>query len=591
MTNCMLHTIIEKNNYQDSIVLMLLTNHLEEMAGVNSISVMMGTPANKDIFKTGGLYTDELEQATPNDMVIVADLENSDIIDQIVEESKNYLEEQGKKNKSGATEERVKTWAKALEIGEDASVAIFSIPGTHAALEIEKALDENKHVFCFSDNVSLEDEVRLKQMAHEKGLLLMGPDCGTGIINGVPIAFTNAVRKGNIGVIGASGTGIQEVTTIIHKLGGGVTNAIGTGGRDLKEEVNGITFKDSIALLEQDPDVDVIVALSKPPAARVREDILALLRGSKKQVVTIFLGEKPAEHEEGLYHAHTLEETAEIAVQLAKGEAVTAVADDIVVPAITLKPTQTHIKGFYSGGTLAYEAGMLIQEVLGTNSLDAVEGFILNEQSHEVMDLGDDMYTQGKPHPMIDPSKRKEMLEKAGQDPETAAVLLDIVLGYGSHDDMASALAPTIKTVLADAKADGRELAIIATIVGTDEDPQDMDEQRAILEEAGVFICQSNAQAVKTALALIGKPLPAENKAIVEKTGSVAEIPAVPKSLATLLTADNFLNIGLSSFVNAITNHGGKAIQFDWQPVAGGNVQLQKALNFLNKVSLKGEGK
>lgn len=190
----MLHTIIEKN-YQDSIVLMLLTNHLEEIAGVNSISVMMGTPANKDIFKTGGLYTDELEQATPNDMVIVADLENSDIIDQIVEESKNYLEEQDKKNKSGATEERVKTWAKALEIGEDASVAIFSIPGTHAALEIEKALDENKHVFCFSDNVALADEVRLKQMAHEKGLLLMGPDCGTGIINGVPIAFTNQRKK------------------------------------------------------------------------------------------------------------------------------------------------------------------------------------------------------------------------------------------------------------------------------------------------------------------------------------------------------------------------------------------------------------
>ena len=180
------------------------------------------------------------------------------------------MDEQGKKNKGGATEERVKTWDKALELGEDASVAIFSIPGTHAALEIEKAIEEGKHVFCFSDNVALEDEVRLKQLAHEKGLLLMGPDCGTGIINGVPIAFTNAVRRGKIGVIGASGTGIQEVTTIIHKLGAGVIHAIGTGGRDLKEAVDGVTFKDSIALLEQDPDVEVIVAISKPPAARVR---------------------------------------------------------------------------------------------------------------------------------------------------------------------------------------------------------------------------------------------------------------------------------------------------------------------------------
>lgn len=587
----MLHTIIEKNSYQDSIVLMLLTNHLEEMPGVNSISVMMGTPANKDIFKTGGLYTDELEKATPNDMVIVADLDNADLIDEIMAASKAYLEEQGKKNKGGASEERVKTWDKALELGEDASVAIFSIPGTHAALEIEKALDNDKHVFCFSDNVSLEDEVRLKQMAHEKGLLLMGPDCGTGIINGVPIAFTNAIRKGKIGVIGASGTGIQEVTTIIHKLGGGVTHAIGTGGRDLKEEVDGITFKDSIALLEQNPDVEVIVALSKPPAQRVREDILSLLRASKKPVVTIFLGEKPANHEKGLYHAHTLEETAQIAVGLLQGQEPTDKVEEIEVPKLTLKPGQENIKGFYSGGTLAYEAGMLIQEALGTDSLDGKDGYILHEGGHEVMDLGDDMYTQGKPHPMIDPSKRKEMLEKAGQDPETAVVLLDIVLGYGSHEDMSSALAPTIKKVKADALADGRELAVIATIVGTDEDPQDIHAQRQILEDAGVIVRQSNAQAVKTALALIGKPLPAESKPIVEKAATTATIPNVPNSLAALLMTEKFLNIGLSSFTQAITSHGGKAVQFDWQPVAGGNVQLQKALNFLNKVSLKGEGK
>ena len=394
----MLHTIIEKNSYQDSIVLMLLTNHLEEMEGVNSISVMMGTPANKDIFKTGGLYTEELETATPNDMVIVADLDNADMIEKIVTAAQNYLDEQGKKNKGGATEERVKTWDKALELGEDASVAIFSIPGTHAALEIEKAIEEGKHVFCFSDNVALEDEVRLKQLAHEKGLSLMGPDCGTGIINGVPIAFTNAVRRGKIGVIGASGTGIQEVTTIIHKLGAGVTHAIGTGGRDLKEAVDGVTFKDSIALLEQDPDVEVIVAISKPPAARVRGEILDLLRASKKTVVTIFLGEKPENHEKGLYHAHTLEETARIAVQLSKGQEPTGLADAFVVPKIALKPTQKNIKGYYSGGTLAYEAGMLIKEAIGSGSLDGMDGYILNEAGHEVMDLGDDMYTQGKPH-------------------------------------------------------------------------------------------------------------------------------------------------------------------------------------------------
>lgn len=215
----MLHTIIKANSYQDSIVLMLLTNKLNTIDGVHNVSVMMGTPANKDIFKTGGLYTDELEKASSNDMVIVLDIEDDSLIEQVLTEIDVFLEEQTKGGGDASGEEVVKTWDKAFELGKDAGVVVFSIPGTHAALEIEKALDEGKHVFCFSDNVAIEDEKRLKEKAHDAGLLLMGPDCGTGIINGIPVAFTNAVRKGKIGVVGASGTGIQEVTTIIHKLG------------------------------------------------------------------------------------------------------------------------------------------------------------------------------------------------------------------------------------------------------------------------------------------------------------------------------------------------------------------------------------
>ncbi|MHC5374145.1 acyl-CoA synthetase FdrA [Enterococcus sp. LJL120] len=586
----MLHTIIEKNSYQDSIVLMLLTNHLESMTGVTSISVMMGTPANKDIFKTGGLYTEELAEATPNDMVIVADVENGEVIEALVAEAKNYLAEQAGKNQRDTSEERVKTWDKAFSLGEDAAVAILSIPGTHAALEIEKALDAGKHVFCFSDNVSIEDERRLKLQAHEQGLLLMGPDCGTGIINGIPIAFTNAVRKGKIGVIGASGTGIQEVTTIIHRLGSGVTHALGTGGRDLKEAIGGTTFKDSIVLLEQDPDVAVIVAISKPPAKAIRDEVLALLRASQKPVVTIFLGENPTYHEAGLYHAHTLEETAEIAVALLNGEDPTTLVEKMPsVPEIELADTQKTIKGFYSGGTLAYEAAMLIKEAFALQADNGVEGFILQADGHEIIDLGDDIYTNGKPHPMIDPTKRKEMLEAAGQDPATAAVLLDIVLGYGAHDNMASELAPTIIKIQEEAAAAGRNLPVIATIVGTDEDPQNFFAQQEILTDAGVILCQSNAQAVKTALALVKRPLKETKKAVQKKAETTAIIPKVPVTLSKLLQAEKFINIGLSSFTKAITDYGGRVVQYDWQPVAGGNLELQKALQFLKKASLKVE--
>lgn len=437
--------------------------------------------------------------------------------------------------------------------------------------------------------MSLADEARLKKMAHKKGLLLMGPDCGTGIINGIPVAFTNAIRKGKIGVVGASGTGIQEVTTLIHKLGEGVTQAIGTGGRDLNEAVGGITMQDSILALENDPDTEVIVVISKPPAPAVRDQVLHLLRSSRKPAVTIFLGEAPTDHEENLYRAYTLEEAAQIAVQLLRHENIQLAQSDEPESTITFSTEQQQIKGFYSGGTLAYEAAMLIEAGLNLSvPNDHEDGFILNAGGHQIIDLGDDMYTQGKPHPMIDPTKRKELLRKAGSDPQTAIILLDIVLGYGSHKDMASELAPTIKELKAQAMDSNRALVVIATIVGTELDPQDASAQAAILEEAGVVLCQSNAQAVKKALQLLGYPLPPITRKIVTKqTDHKTDLPQPSAKTLALLANDVFINVGLRSFGEAIRAHKGHVIQYDWQPIAGGNITLQKALRFLNQVSLK----
>lgn len=585
----MLHTIIEKNSYHDSIVLMLLTNHLKEIAGVNNVQVMMGTPANKDIFKTGGLATPELDQATPNDMVVVVDVDDEALIDQVVAESKNYLEEQSQAKEDEGTTERVRTWDKALEVGKDAPLALISIPGVYAAPEIERALDAGKHVFCFSDNVSIEDEARLKKLAHEKGLLLMGPDCGTGVANGIPLAFANRTRWGEIGIVGASGTGIQEVATTIHKLGGGVTNAIGTGGRDLKAAVDGTTLKDGVALLDQDPSVKVIVVISKPPAKEVRDSVMDLLRAAHKPVVVVFMGERPDHHEEGLYQAYTLEETAHLAVDLLNGQQPTAVAEELPVPDVKWAEGQKNIKAYYSGGTLAYEAATMINDTVGLNAESGVDGAILNQDGYEVLDLGDDVYTQGRPHPMIDATVRKQMMTDAGQDPETAVILIDDVLGYGTHDDMAGELAPTIKKVIADAKAQGRELPVVATIVGTDLDIQDYAGQKKTLEEAGAVVCQSNAQAVKVALALIGHPVEKVVKDVEPKKATNVTMPEVPESLRKLLTVDRFVNIGVESFAKAIDENGGRAVQFDWQPIAGGNVELQRALAFLNKVSLETE--
>ncbi|MFS7421880.1 acyl-CoA synthetase FdrA [Carnobacterium maltaromaticum] len=585
----MLHTIIKENAYQDSVVLMLLTNKISTMDGVNRVSIMMGTPANKDIMGGSGLRTPELEKASANDLAIVLDTEDASIIDGVLVEVDEFLTSQATSDNEVA-DETVRTWDKAMKMGADANLALLSIPGTYAALEAEKALDEGLNAFIFSDNMTIEDELHLKQKAHEKGLLVMGPDCGTGIINGVPMAFTNIVRPGKIGIVGASGTGIQEVSTIIDKLGAGVTNAIGTGGRDLSEKIGGITMLDSIAALEKDPQTEVIVVISKPPAKVVRDKVVALLREVSKPVVAIFLGEKPTHHEKNLYFAYTLEEAAKLAVDVLNGKEVTALDESITIPEVSLQPNQKHLKGYYSGGTLASEAGMLIADALQLkDGLIKQDGFVLKTDGNEIIDLGDDMYTQGKPHPMIDPEKRIEMIKHAADDAETAIILLDVVLGYGAHMDMASELAPAIQEVKAKAHTAGRELVVLGTVVGTTSDPQNLMRQKEILEEAGVIVCESNNKAVRTGLGILGYQVTDTEKKVeaADATEPVA-IPEVSEKVSALLTTQPYvINLGLKSFSEAIRETGGKAVQFDWRPAAGGDVRLQKVLYFLNNYQTK----
>ncbi len=267
----MLKTIVKKGSYHDSVVLMLLTNQISTIKGVKKVSIMMATPANKDIYRQSGLSTEELESASANDMVVVADVDDESLLDTIMQETEAFFKKQSTKEGDKKGAEAVKSWDKALEKLPEANLAVVSIPGAYAALEADRALDEGMNVFMFSDNVTLEDEIKLKKKAHGKGLAVMGPDCGTGIIQGVPVAFTNNVTPGPIGIIGASGTGIQELTTIIDRLGEGVKNAIGTGGRDLSSEVGGTTMMDMIEAMESDTSVKVLIIISKPPAKDVRD--------------------------------------------------------------------------------------------------------------------------------------------------------------------------------------------------------------------------------------------------------------------------------------------------------------------------------
>ncbi|MBG9984720.1 acyl-CoA synthetase FdrA [Aerococcaceae bacterium DSM 111022] len=580
----MLYSVIKKNNYQDSINLMLLTNELNTLDMVNQAQVMMATDSNKDLFKTANLYTEELDGAGPNDMAVVVDSDSEDAMAIVLEKIDEFITDLASGEDGGEGKVKVNNWKDAHEAMPDANLALFSIPGQYAADEIEKALDSGLHVFSFSDNVSLEDEVRLKQKAHDKGLLLMGPDCGTGTLSGIPLAFTNVINPGNIGIVAASGTGIQEATTIIDQLGGGVVHAIGTGGRDLAEEVGAITMLDALAGLEAHDPTEVILVISKPPAPAVRDKVVSALQALSKPVVAIFLGEKPTEHQGNVALAYTLEEAARIAVDLANGEELKAnYIEPISVKAEKLPEGKT-VKGLYSGGTLASEAATLIADALELDSVKGENGYILNTNGFEVMDLGDDFYTQGKPHPMIDPDVRVNKLKEVLADETTGVILLDIVLGYGSHPDMAGALAPAIQEALDEAKGNERSLYVIGSVVGTPQDPQDYDQTIKRLEDAGVIVQDSNAQAVRYAVELMGHTINFPDKSFTDYMGEKLTLESPSKEVLDLLNnTPKVINVGLESFTEPINTYGGEAVQYTWRPRAGGNQKLIKILNELDK--------
>lgn len=581
----MLKTVIKKGSYHDSVILMLLTNQISTIEGVNKVSIMMGTPANKDIYEQSGLATPELKEAGANDLVIVADVDNEALLGTIESEMEEFFKKQSTVSNGEKTAESVKSWDKALEKLPEANLAVISIPGAYAALEADRALDEGLNVFMFSDNVSIEDEKALKIKAHEKGLAVMGPDCGTGIIQGVPIAFTNNVEKGSIGIIGASGTGIQELTTIIDRLGEGVTNAIGIGGRDLNASIGGITMLDMIDAMEEDESVKVVIIVSKPPAKEVRDMISERLASFGKPIVTLFVGEKPEYHEENFYHAYTLDEAARMAVSLVRGEKISEAVVDVDKSQFFKAEENKTIKAYYSGGTLANEAAMLIKDALDVKEPPVdIDGYMLQLNGNVVVDLGDDAYTKGKPHPMIDPEKRIECMESAVDDESTGVILLDIMLGYGSHEDMAGALLPSILHLRKKAEDAGRKVFFVATVCGTRKDYQGYDEAVKKLQDAGVIVCENNKLACRTAIQAIGRDFSEPEKEIRKKEICKKENErrkVSPKISALLSEKPRIINIGLKSFAEVVKEFGCEVVQYDWMPPAGGKIELIKTLNFL----------
>lgn len=490
---------------------MQLSDKAKLLPNVLDAVISMGTETNKNFLKEINLFDEQLSEAGPNDLVIAIRVEDERALESSSKLIENLLS-QKESSEQKASEDKAVSFDYTLRKIPDANIVLVSIPGEYAYYESKKGLLANKHVMIFSDNVSVEEEIQLKNLAVSKGLLLMGPDCGTAIINGVPLAFANVIPKGPIGIVGASGTGSQQVSSLIARMGSGITQLIGTGGRDLSEAVGGKMMLLGIEALNEDPKTKVIVLISKPPAESVIEKVLESASRCSKSVVVCFLGgRKDVIEKYNLIAADNLEEAAIKAVQLATGKTIEGYYSESELQAIAdsetakMSPNQKYIRGLYAGGTLCDESIIYLRKIFGiiysNTTIDAGTKLTDSRVSlrDTIIDLGDDEFTKGKAHPMIDPSYRQLRLLNEAKDYEVAVVLLDIVLGYGSHDDPASAMLESIKQAKTEFKKRGGYLSVIVSVCGTEEDPQVLSAQEAKLKQVGVICMPSNYQAVKLA--------------------------------------------------------------------------------------------
>ncbi len=560
-----LKTHVRPGGYYDSILLMQLQVALADLPGVLDAGAVMATPENRALLEASGLLPSEEVEAGPPDLLIVVKADSEAAADLALSRVDALLARSGG---DGGDEYRPRTLKSALRQLPAASWALVSVPGRFAARVAGEALDHGLHVFLYSDNVAIEDEVALKARGVATGRLVMGPDCGTASINGVGFGFANRVRRGAIGLVGASGTGLQAICSHLHALGAGVSHAIGTGGRDLDARVGARTALQGIDLLARDPGTLVIVLVSKPPEPEVARKVLAAARACGKPVVVHFLGMAPPARTIGSLHfASSLADAARMAADLAASTR--SSRPPAAQQGTGSGASSGHLRGLFSGGTLAAEALHALRLFIGPlrSNLKA-EGVLplssaARSEEHTILDLGGDEFRVGRLHPMIDNDLRLRRLAQEAADPDVGLVLLDVVLGDGAHPDPASELGPAI----AEAKR-RRDLEFVALVIGTDEDPQDLSAQAAALEAAGARVFTELGDAVTCVLERLG-PWHSGDESRIGLESLSAPVAAV--------------NLGLEIFADSLGEQGAVVVHVDWRPPAGGDDRLAAILERMRR--------
>ncbi|MFA6316851.1 MAG: acyl-CoA synthetase FdrA [Elusimicrobiota bacterium] len=513
-------TALSKGRYYDSVTLMSVARQLSSSSGVSDAAAVMGTQSNKSILKASGLLVPLFETAGDTDLLIAVKAGTEALAATALARAEDLLKA-SKKVGAGSCEARPRSLEAALAALPGANMAVISVAGAYAAGEAMKCLEKGLHVMLFSDNVPLEAEIELKRFAAKKGLMVMGPDCGTAIINGAPLAFANVVSRGSIGIVSAAGTGLQETSCAVSNAGGGISQAIGTGGRDVKKEVGGIMFVEGLRALLHDDATKTVLLVSKPPHESVLRRIGAETRRARKPVVAVFMGADPKDVARlGVVPAVTLEEAALLAVGLSKGEKPEAVRERLALRSAELEkaaaresrgfaPGQRYLRALFSGGTFNAEAQVIFR-ALGVKAWSNAPVAPFAElpdswksREHSFVDLGEDEFTQGRPHPMIDFSVRNKRIVAEAEDPGTAVILLDVVLGHGSNMAPAADIVPALEKAFAAARKAKRRLAVVASVTGTQGDPQGKAGVEAALRKAGVLLQPSNAAASSLACGIV----------------------------------------------------------------------------------------
>ncbi|MCC8166482.1 MAG: acyl-CoA synthetase FdrA [Planctomycetes bacterium] len=495
--------VIRNNTYRDSIFLMKLSAQAARESGAATVSAMMATDRNKELFTDSGLMTPDIASAKANDLAIAIEGDDAQIAaaEAVVN---RMLDESPSGDAADERDENLHTVRQAARKNGKFNLALISVAGDYARYEAAEALASNMDVMLYSDNISLADELALKSMAVKKGLIVMGPDCGTAIIDGVPLAFANVVRPGPVGIIGASGTGLQEVTCLLDRLGVGINQAYGIGGRDLKDDIGGLSCFVALERLAKDDDVKAIVILGKPPGKATRAKILERVKTLGKPVFVHYVGADDYAPETAAGIVSGLDLT-ELSLAVAKHFNKDAALDDNA-SAPDAGKRSGYLVGIFGGGTLAQEAAVLCGKKLsGPKATNlSVPGYekITGKDSfdgHVFWDLGEDEFTVGRPHPMMAPDLKMDRLVDALCNPHVGVVLMDMVIGYGSHPAQADLAIEALERAATQSNGESRNKLVVASVCGTDKDRPSRKEEVKKLRDAGIVVLATNAIAASYA--------------------------------------------------------------------------------------------